>query len=465
MSGPRVVFCADSAIELLLKSGVSHYLEFKSVDASLIYDAESGNLSSVPDSRAAIFKDRSLGLTEKTQMMKFFKLVQEHLEKENEGLISEEDMESPFVEFLTKMRLPKKIKSIILYSIAFADYDQENVETCKDLLKTKDGINRLALYHSSIGRFNAQSAMLYPMYGQGELPQAFCRRAAVKGCIYVLRMPVAALLAEKGTGLFKGVKLKSGQDLLSSQLVIDPHFVVPPSLALSGHDASQESSQDPIPAAIKGKVARAICITRLSLKSDASNLLIVFPPRSLCPEQATSVRVLQLSGNVAVCPPGMFVTHLSTLCHDASKGKRLLTAAIDALFRETMPGNSETNCSENPEDTSASESDNMKVHNSALLWTALYIQEITEGSVQTISSGPSPDGNLSYNDLIDVTKKMFQQLYPGQEFFPEKASSEDPEDENSGGGYRGDNSSEKNSDGGDGGGGNGNGNSVGVDPE
>lgn len=111
MSGPRVVFCADSAIELLLKSGVSHYLEFKSVDASLIYDAESGNLSSVPDSRAAIFKDRSLGLTEKTQMMKFFKLVQEHLEKENEGLISEEDMESPFVEFLTKMRLPKKIKS------------------------------------------------------------------------------------------------------------------------------------------------------------------------------------------------------------------------------------------------------------------------------------------------------------------------------------------------------------------
>ena len=29
-----------------------------------------------------------------------------------------------------------------------------------------------------------------------------------------------------------------------------------------------------------------------------------------------------------------------------------------------------------------------------------------QGSVQTISSGPSPDGNLSYNDLIDVTKKV-----------------------------------------------------------
>lgn len=32
---------------------------------------------------------------------------------------------------------------------------------------------------------NANGAIIYPIYGQGELPQAFCRRAAVKGCIYV----------------------------------------------------------------------------------------------------------------------------------------------------------------------------------------------------------------------------------------------------------------------------------------
>jgi RAB protein geranylgeranyltransferase component A len=32
---------------------------------------------------------------------------------------------------------------------------------------------------------NAPGALLYPIYGEGELPQAFCRRAAVKGCIYV----------------------------------------------------------------------------------------------------------------------------------------------------------------------------------------------------------------------------------------------------------------------------------------
>ena len=32
---------------------------------------------------------------------------------------------------------------------------------------------------------NALGAFMYPIYGQGELPQAFCRCAAVKGCIHV----------------------------------------------------------------------------------------------------------------------------------------------------------------------------------------------------------------------------------------------------------------------------------------
>lgn len=102
-----------------------------------------------------------------------------------------------------------------------ADYDQEVSEY---VLKTRDGINQLALYNSSIGRLvlvlvlpfsfsffiyfgiiesfgsvrthlmtgvvlfrfqNALGALIYPIYGQGELPQAFCRRAAVKGCLYV----------------------------------------------------------------------------------------------------------------------------------------------------------------------------------------------------------------------------------------------------------------------------------------
>ena len=41
---------------------------------------------------------------------------------------------------------------ILLYAIAMVDYDQDHNEVYKDLLKTKDGIDRLAQYSSSVGR-------------------------------------------------------------------------------------------------------------------------------------------------------------------------------------------------------------------------------------------------------------------------------------------------------------------------
>ena len=40
-----------------------------------------------------------------------------------------------------------------MYAIALVDYDQDSNEVCKDLLKTKDGIDCLAQYSSSVGRY------------------------------------------------------------------------------------------------------------------------------------------------------------------------------------------------------------------------------------------------------------------------------------------------------------------------
>ncbi|KAJ9172563.1 hypothetical protein P3X46_015787 [Hevea brasiliensis] len=428
VSGPRLLFCADSSIDLLIKSGASQYVEFKSIDASFVGD-ESGKLWSVPDTRAAIFKDKSLSLMEKNRLMRFFKLVQVHMaaasdrdegnenqEEGKESEISEEDLESPFVEFLTKMKLPSKIKSIILYAIAMADYDQDNKEQCKDLLKTKDGIARLALYQSSIGRLtNAPGAFIYPIYGQGELPQAFCRRAAVKGCIYVLRMPVTSLLLEKSSGVYKGIRLASGQDIFSQKLVLDPSLTVP-SPSASPLDSFHESFQFLCMRDVKQKVARGICIMRSSLKPDISNFLVVYPPQSLYPEQITSIRALQISGNSAVCPRGMFVLYLSALSDDAHQGKKSLNAAMNALFTCPDSVNLESSCADQNENAELKPT---------LLWSALYIQELATGQFDSISFTPMPDGNLDYGDVLDSAMKLFQKMYPNEEFFPDTVEHDD----------------------------------------
>ncbi|KAE9606929.1 hypothetical protein Lal_00026441 [Lupinus albus] len=427
LGGPRALFSAGKSIDLLLKSGAAQYLEFKGIDASLVYQANEG-LVNVPDSRGAIFRDKSLSLKEKNQLMRFFKLVQQHWavdDGQNESgeghRISEEDLESPFVSFLDKMRLPPKIKSIILYAIAMVDYDQDNNEVCKDLLKTKDGIDRLAQYSSSVGRFpNAPGALLYPIYGEGELPQAFCRRAAVKGCIYVLRMPVISVLMDKVTGFYKGVRLASGQNLYSHQLILDSSITISSPLSSLPRDFPTERLQMLSERNIKGMVARGICITRSSIKPEVSNLSMVYPPRSLYPEQVTSIRALQIGSNLAVCPGGIFVLYLSTLCTEADEGKKLLKAAIDAHLSLPVTGNSESI------PLVQSDGQNTKP---IVIWSAFYIQNITMSKLDSISSAPTPDGNLSYNDLLDAAEKLFGQMYPEEEFFPKTKSPEDTIDE------------------------------------
>ncbi|KAL9272480.1 Rab escort protein 1-like protein [Drosera capensis] len=413
VSGPRVLFCAGHTIDFLMKSGVSQYLEFKSIDRSYIAaaaahdDGTNGNhLSVVPDSRSAIFNDPTLALIDKTKLWHFFQHILDHLQAlaaGRPGLVSQQDLDTPFAHFLDKNRLSPKIKSIILYAIAMANYDQTHVSASKNLLKTSDGINRLALYLSSLRRFpNASGAMLYPMYGQGELPQAFCRRAAVKGCLYVLRMHVVAVLVDRGNARRVGIRLASGQDLFSQQLVLDTVFSVPRPSDLSLPD----SPADHGPIDIQGKIARSICITRKPLNSDASNLLAVYPPRSLYPEQAASVRVLQVGSSLAICPKDMFVWYLSALCSNADEGKKLLNAAIAAL--STSGSTKRNSCGE---DSSFSQSEDVGEAKPNLVWRTIYVQEVTEGSCGSVSSSFSPDGEMDYDGLIDATQKNMKDCW------------------------------------------------------
>ncbi|KAI3971878.1 hypothetical protein MKW92_042619 [Papaver armeniacum] len=394
-----------------------HHIEFNGIDGSFIYGSNE-ELSAVPDSRSAIFKDRSLRLTEKNQLMRFFKLVQAHIEGSTEHAedsdesrrIRDEDLESPFIEFLNKQRLPSK----------------EKPELCKNLLKTKDGIESLALFHSSVGRYtNALGAMIYPIYGQGELPQAFCRCAAVKGALDVLRLPVIALLLSKENGDCKGVRLASGQEILSQHLVINPSVTGPsPPFLPRAPNFPEECSESDDKGKVREKVARGICIIRGSIKSDLSNLLVIFPPRSLCSEHVSSIRVVQLGSGLSVCPSGMSVLYLSTLCDNVIQGKKSLHAAMNFLVAPPL--------SENPQDTSYLQIGDAKP---TLLWKATFVQELEKFNFNIAGFIrrrhhllPHARRNLDYRKILESSEKLFHQIYQ-EEFFPKTSVSEKTEDE------------------------------------
>ena len=50
---------------------------------------------------------------------------------------------------------------IILYAIAMADHDQDNLEDHEKLMSTKQGLESLSLYSSSIGRYVKDICQIY----------------------------------------------------------------------------------------------------------------------------------------------------------------------------------------------------------------------------------------------------------------------------------------------------------------
>ena len=72
----------------------------------------------------------------------------------------------------------------------------------------------LVLRSCTIGAYRygpGSGAFLVSLYGGGELPQAFCRVAAVAGALYVLRAPVQALLLDAAGRICRGVRTAAGQ--------------------------------------------------------------------------------------------------------------------------------------------------------------------------------------------------------------------------------------------------------------
>ncbi|KQJ85603.1 hypothetical protein BRADI_4g00510v3 [Brachypodium distachyon] len=400
----------------------SNHVEFKSLDGgTLLY--WDGELCPVPDSREAIFQlqdtklnkcsDKKQQLLQKYYLNNFLKLVEAHIaatsvscsddgDKEEASAgkkISEEDLDLPFVEFLKKKHLPRKMIAVMLYATAVSDYDQDVSGFHEKLLTTRDGIKNVALYFNSIGRFaNATGAFIYPMHGHGELPQAFCRFAAVKGALYVLQMPVTGLLMGKENQHYVGTRLASGQDIRCQQLILDASYKIP-SLDLPS-DASDSNPPR--------KVARGICILRRSVKPGLSNVLVVFPPKSLQEQQVATVRVLQLSSSVAICPPGMFIVYLSIPCADAFTGKLCINKAIEVLVHFQA-----SNGSEGHLETASKDNEDVKP---GLIWNCAY------GTSGTVLSCPMPDESLDYRNMLESTKKLFADTYPDEEFLPRKSS-------------------------------------------
>ncbi|KAI9471023.1 MAG: GDP dissociation inhibitor [Benjaminiella poitrasii] len=305
---PKLLAAREELVDILIRSGVGRYLEFKNVDDIFMFDSSKNSFEKVPSSREDVFTDKSVSLIEKRKLMKFLTFAMEF--DESDPLF--EDTESlNYGQFLKeRFKITGKLKDAIIYAIALVNE--------KDSIKI--GLERTHQFVRAMGRFG-KGAYLCPLYGgASEIAQAFCRVCAVYGGIYILNQPLEKYVIDNETNECKGIVTKEGQEYKCQKIIAGIDYL--------------NSSWMPQEDKFGVWISRAILVTNERL--DTTNVeaytdkrlsYSVFSPGSEAGNDDEPIYGIHQNDETMACPKGQNVTYLWT----TSRRKNALKKAVDLL--------------------------------------------------------------------------------------------------------------------------------------
>jgi len=289
---PKFIMASGILVKMLIHTDVTRYLEFKSVAGSYVY--KGGKIHKVPATDSEALKSPLMGMLEKRRAKKFFLFVQEYDEnntKTHQGM----DLNSvKMSDVITKFGLSDDTVDFIGHALALHRDDEYLHKPAKDT------IDRIRLYVESLARYS-KSPYIYPLYGLGELPQAFARLSAIYGGTYMLNKPVEEIVMEGG----KAVGVKSEDQIAKCQFVIgDPSYF-------------------PNKVKKEGEVVRAICILDhpIDNTNKSDSVQIIIPQKQVGRKSDIYIGVISSAHNV--CSGGKYIAIASTTVETSTPEKEL----------------------------------------------------------------------------------------------------------------------------------------------
>jgi Rab GDP dissociation inhibitor len=180
---------------------------------------------------------------------------------------------------------------------------------------------RIVLYTSSMARYG-KSPYIYPLYGLGELPQAFARLSAIYGGTYMLDKAIDEIVTDSD-GKFVGVR--SGSETVKAKQVIgDPSYF----------GSSNESGK--LRVVEDGKVIRAICILKHPIPGtdDADSVQIIIPQNQVHRQHGRVIVLEQRSRLILFCSDIYIATVSST--HNVC-AKDIYVAIVSTVVETNHP--------------------------------------------------------------------------------------------------------------------------------
>jgi len=285
---PKFIMAAGNLVKMLIHTDVTRYLEFKCVDGS--YVVKDGKVNKVPASAGEAFKSDLMGLFEKKRCGNFLEWVQNYDEK-NPKTHNKLDLRAIPARALFKSHdLSPDTIDFLGHAVALYRDDAYLDQPALEL------VQRIQMYWEGIARYG-KSPYIYPLFGLGELPQAFARLAAIYGGTYMLNKPIQKIVYnDKG----EAVGVESEGEVAKCRFVVgDPSYFA---------DKVKKT----------GQVVRAICILSHPIPNtnNSESCQIIIPQKQVKRHFDIYISCVSFAHNVA--PKGRYIVLVSTTVETSS---------------------------------------------------------------------------------------------------------------------------------------------------
>jgi RAB protein geranylgeranyltransferase component A len=205
----------------------------------------------------------------------------------------------------------------------------------------------LKTYIRSMGKYGPETpqAGLIPLYGSGEVAQAFCRAAAVSGAITALRQPIRKIERKNGERCIE-VVTNGGRVLTCEKLVLGDAQGDIEMVGFSDDETMMNCSE-------KSKlfcINRAVLVTNRSIigNDDAQQRVFIAIPSAARPgklykdEDEFVCFATQLDYSSRCCPKGTFIVHLCQKSRRTVPLEDVFADVLDTIFSKEKRNGEET---------------------------------------------------------------------------------------------------------------------------
>lgn len=270
--------------KILTNTEVLPYLEFTQISGSYVY--RDGRIAKVPSTQMEAIKSPLMGLFEKRRARNFFEFVGNYKEEDKSTHSGLDLDKNTMTEVYLKFGLEPGTRDFIGHAMALWTTDEYLTEPARET------IERVIMYLHSVALYG-KSPYIYPLYGLGELPQAFARMSAVYGGTYMLNKPIDGLEYD-ADGKVCGVR--SGDEVARTKIVIGDPTYFPDKVKKTGE-----------------RVIRAMVILEHPVPNteNLDSLQIIIPQNQV--KRKHDIYIAILSSSHFVCSKGHYLAIISTV--------------------------------------------------------------------------------------------------------------------------------------------------------